>query len=254
MVFKVAPRDVFNDANFIKNLAFLVKSIENGELKGIDVRIRGDEIYSPRFLEINPDDGGLRLSNNKVFNRETQEPLFVRRSINDRDPFPLFLETEDYEEFQVFNNDGTLHNDVKENFSQGGNVDLLVSSKDLFAYSFFLKGVARVALNSIPGVDKYNGGFLFDEEQYSSKGLLVAKDDEYITLKNKRLILKGGEPLTFRSPAEVSPDDLWPLEYSTDGESFERVFDERGQYREQFLNKEGELKLDKKKRSMDFDL
>lgn len=82
-------------------------------------------------------------------------------------------------------------------------------------------------------------GLFFDEEQYTEEGIKFTLEDDYFYLHNDNAMISlHGDELHFRSSATTDHSNLWPLEFSVNGEHYAPVFDGAGQYKLGFLNGE----------------
>lgn len=230
---KIAPRDIFNEANFLKNIALLVESIEDGSVPNIG--FSKIDLDHPDLFSIDESSGDWVLKHGTFFNLSTYEPLHIKRGLNARDPFPIFIETDDYEVYDIFDNDGSIHIDFIKFLGEPDQRSLQNGmSQPIFSRANFIKNVARLAMDSIPGVGKQLMGLLFDENDYTDNGLIIHHDEEYLYLFND-YFTRDGVPLTLRSASDKNRTNEWSLEVSMDGELFERVFTDLGEYDPIFL-------------------
>lgn len=107
---RVIPRDLFNESKLLKCIGQLVLHIQDGKVpKGLGV---AEEMFavsqceSGFEIEQADHDGSLRISNLNFF--LGGQRLEFRSLYNSRESYPLVLVLEDYEEIEVFHDDGTF--------------------------------------------------------------------------------------------------------------------------------------------------
>jgi hypothetical protein len=232
---KVAPRDIFNEANFIKNIAQLSQEVKNGALPGLGIFFNDDRPQSlTRWLSIDPSDGDFILNADMVniHHREDGATYSLKRPMNARSKNPIFFEDGEYGIHDIFSDDGTLSSDTQDLFSEGPAIPYHTPDPNrLFAYSLFLKGIGKLALNGIPMVDTPLPGLFFDEKGYTEHGIPFEEEDGYFYLDDDiSLVSLFEQSVQLRAPNQVTTGNAWPLEFSLDGKTFQPVFDSQGQY------------------------
>jgi hypothetical protein len=104
---RVIPRDLFNEASLLKCYGQLYLQLEKLDMEDC-LRHADDE----SLFQVEQDwaGGGLSLQNVTLVVRG--EPVQLLRPLNARDPYPLYAFTKDEEEIAVFNDDGSLDEDM----------------------------------------------------------------------------------------------------------------------------------------------
>lgn len=118
---RVIPRDLFNEANLLKcygQLALLIHDYKfptNPRLElepTLNVNDWGDETQDSSFRIEQDDDGGLCIVNLNLYVNDRLCSL--RRPLNARQSFPLYLSLFEWDEpILVFNDDGTFSAEMK---------------------------------------------------------------------------------------------------------------------------------------------
>lgn len=100
---RVIPRDLFNEANLLKNLGQLQLLIHDNRVDGIPFKVEFDG--QPFNIQQNPHDGSISVANYRVFLEG--EELLLYTPLNSRDRYPLLA---DYrgETYYLFNGKGEL--------------------------------------------------------------------------------------------------------------------------------------------------
>lgn len=98
---RVIPRDLFNDANLLKCYGQIYINLEP-----LDVDAKLVERGDMRGFHIERDDssGATFVANVHLIVRG--QPVRLERPMNSRQPYPLYMVTEDYEEITVFEQSG----------------------------------------------------------------------------------------------------------------------------------------------------
>lgn len=231
---KVAPRDIFNDANFLKNLAFLTVHMQTGSINGLECNISEDDILSPDFLAIDEGSGDLFAPYGSFYVAETGEQLNLGRPTNSREPFPLFFTDESEGIYDIFYDDGTLRGDIEEILTSDEPSRVNLDPRTIMAQSIAMKGIGKLALNIVDRMSVV-AGFGFDQEQYGPEGITLEMERGHFNLKNERLVTFNGQNVELRSPAITSDEDLWPLEFAIGDNSYARVYDKNGDFSPEFL-------------------
>lgn len=231
---KIAPRDIFNDANFYKNLSYVLNYMHSGIIRDLAFTSSPDSVLSPDYLTLNPEDGGLETPYGAFYHQETGDNWSLTRPMNSREAFPVYFTDENYEEVPVFDGTGMPSAETLEWFN--GETQATINQNDpvaIMAYSIALKGVGKLALLTIDNM-ACTSNLDFDEAQYSNDGLRFDKEGAYLYLEHDGLIQANGEPLQLRSPAITNDTDLWPLEFAIEG-TFSRVYNDDGELTPAFL-------------------
>ena len=102
---RIAPRDIFNEANFAKCVGQLTLLIHDHMLDGIAFE---HDIYGVHGLNFQLDEntGGLLLRNMFVV---CGESVTICRPLNSREAWPLFIEDKDGEHVEIFTDKGELN-------------------------------------------------------------------------------------------------------------------------------------------------
>ena len=115
---RVIPRDLFNEAKLLKCLAQLVLLIHDGRDKDgkptpSTLTASHNKEMSERFLiELEPQLNGLYSPNMTILNNGERLTLYT--NYNDKGIYPLLMFTDEYEEIEVFHDDGTLTDEFRE--------------------------------------------------------------------------------------------------------------------------------------------
>jgi hypothetical protein len=105
---RVIPRDLFNTSMLLKCIGQLVLLMLDNKLDGLT----HDETGEP-FM-IGEHEAGYFVENSITFTKiNNEETLFFGIPINSRNPYPLVC-VYDWEDIQVFNNDGTITEQFQE--------------------------------------------------------------------------------------------------------------------------------------------
>ena len=106
---RVIPRDLFNEGNLYKCIAQLYLQI--GHWPGVQF-VHADDTQ-PFIAAQNPDDGSLYLLNVDVTVHE--QKLELRRPLNSREPYPLWLmDDENGSDIEVFTSVGALTSEFEQ--------------------------------------------------------------------------------------------------------------------------------------------
>jgi hypothetical protein len=96
---RVAPRDLFNEANLLKCLGTLWIATDNAE--GVNFELEGD-----RILVEQDESGSIEVVNMPFMFNGQQVKL--TRPLNSRNPWPLYATTLSDDVLSVFNDDGKI--------------------------------------------------------------------------------------------------------------------------------------------------
>ena len=122
---RVFPRDLFNEAKFLKGLGRLTMLIED-ELCPLTydydrrhaVFPPDDTMYEVGLLvDQRPSDGGLECKNLKFF--DDGKLVKIYSMLNCRSPYNLVAESPEVGEIEVFNDDGSLTDEFKIEIGMG---------------------------------------------------------------------------------------------------------------------------------------
>lgn len=95
---RVLPRDIFNEANLLKCIGKLTLMIEDGLILWLSYHYDGE----PFVVCMHECDGSLYVANIQFIAHN--KTLDVRRPLNSREAWPLFINADDC--IDVFNDDG----------------------------------------------------------------------------------------------------------------------------------------------------
>ena len=95
---RVIPRDLFNESKLLKCMGRLVLLVHDGAVPGLDLWHDG----GPFNIVQDENDGSISVSNVHLSGMRLHTP------VNCREPWPLVLVTDDWEEIAVFEDDGQL--------------------------------------------------------------------------------------------------------------------------------------------------
>lgn len=93
---RVIPRDLFNEANLLKCYGQIFINLETVETPGIELEHDGE----PFDVQQDMGSGDLYVANVKLVVRGTAIMLY--RAFNSREPWPLYLTTENEDEVETF--------------------------------------------------------------------------------------------------------------------------------------------------------
>ena len=107
--YKIAPRDLFNEANFMKCIGQLTLIMHDTYLPSIKFE---HDIYRDHGVTFELDEytGGLVLHNMFVVRGER---VTICRPLNSREPWPIYIESDD-DYISIFTNDGVLSEEFKQ--------------------------------------------------------------------------------------------------------------------------------------------
>lgn len=107
---RVAPRDIFNEANFMKCIGKLTLIMHDTGLEGITFN---QDDYAEFGLPMGLDEytGGLVVHGMFVAHGKF---LSIHRPINSREPWPVFIEDDDGDSIGIFTDDGELSEEFKQ--------------------------------------------------------------------------------------------------------------------------------------------
>lgn len=108
---RVAPRDLFNEANFLKCLGQLSLDVHEGFLP--EIYFDEDEYLDHGSQLTQDEDGNLVLESPLFRFKCGDEELFLYRKLNSRDPWPLMTIDHDGDAIPVFNHDGKVSGEFK---------------------------------------------------------------------------------------------------------------------------------------------
>mgnify|MGYP001209841460 CR=1 FL=1 len=228
---RVAPKDIFSEANFLKNIAQMILLIEQGKITGVT--------YNRGFDPANLPFGSLEHSEEHILTEplfthtKTATPLELVRPRYSKEPWPIYATNDDYEEFYVFNDDGTLKDEFAHQYCDNRDIqDIEGESGLLFNVASFLKCLGKLALNSIPFVDVEYENLWFDEEGYSQENFGFVIENGY--LKPIQKYIKAYDNyLDLIVPLDA--DSVWPLLVMHNDGRITPVFSHDGKYTEEFF-------------------
>lgn len=97
------PRDLFNEANLLKCYGKIYLELERLGLRGVELVHAGAE---PFMAAQDASDGSTYLANVQLMVGGTE--IHLRRPLNSRDAWPLYAQTFDGEEIDVFDGAGNF--------------------------------------------------------------------------------------------------------------------------------------------------
>lgn len=117
---RVIPRDLFNEGNLLKCYGALYIALDSGPnmTRAREARAELVDLFDrdePFKIVMDESDGSLSIANVRFMVGGRHVPL--RRPLNSREPYPLWADNpfnDEFETFEVFNDDGTLHEDMIE--------------------------------------------------------------------------------------------------------------------------------------------
>lgn len=231
---KIAPRDIFNDANYYKNLAYLLEFMEKGVIQGLDFQCAETTVLNRPFAQIDDASGDLVSPYGAFSLAGSGENLTLVRPVNSRESFPVYFETEDYSVYDVFHEGPNPSLELGEICEPGvpsstGGID----PADVMARSVALKCVAKLALLT---VDKMTAtaNISFDNDMYDDVDVQFEKDGGYLDINSHQYFTQNQSPLYLRSPSRVSDSEPWPLEFSVDGRDYRPVYQNSGELSQEF--------------------
>ena len=228
---RVAPRDMFSEANFLKCLAQMVKLIESGELK--NVTFSGN--FAPEHLPFDMDgsSGDLMLDGDMFCVASSGEPITLFRGSYSKQSWPIHWIDDDEEEYFIFNDDGSLSVEFLERLGEGQITQEVGGQSELmFCTANLLKCMAKLSLDSIPGVNLQFKKMWFNEKLYASQNLSFKEIDGYL-ISEPGYFEANGEPLQLA--AKLNSKSIWPMVILRGNVELLTVFDENGEYTSEFL-------------------
>jgi hypothetical protein len=115
---RVIPRDLFNESKLLKCWGQLSLLIHEGRGIRWPLRVENENTEERGFvIDLDHGYGGLFVHNLSLWMGE--RPFYLYVPINSREPYPLLLVDEDTdEEHTVFNEDGSLSNEIQAFFDK----------------------------------------------------------------------------------------------------------------------------------------
>lgn len=107
---RVVPRDLFNESNLLKCLGHIALGIHDGKLPGL--RLLSEDFDSGFVVEQRSSTGEFYCPEFQLYNPHVGM-LYHAQPLNSREPYALFLFDDQDEEYAVFNDDGSLHDDMR---------------------------------------------------------------------------------------------------------------------------------------------
>lgn len=206
---RVAPRDIFNEANFLNNLAQLVEAVESGRVRGVDVT-DFDWCRRDTFVD-DPDNYEWILAPGVIDIQAAGDGGRLVRTINTRYRWPMRLVNDDWDEWDVFNDDGSISEGFSRLVEGSPAIEPCVTSQELRSAANFMKCFGAVALNSIPGVNEEWPGYGFDEDAFMDTRWGVERTQRHWVLQGD-LVTRDGAALQMRAPRQSADNHSWPLE------------------------------------------
>ena len=113
---RVIPRDLFNESKLLKcvgQLALLIHDGRDKDGRKTPERLKAEQDGGEFRIDQRQADGGLFIAKGLRFKVKSLV-LDLYSAYNCKGSYPLICMTEDYEEIEVFNEDGTLTDDFCE--------------------------------------------------------------------------------------------------------------------------------------------
>lgn len=121
--FRVIPRDLFNEGNLLKCLGRLYLNLEIANYPFIGLEHDGQAFQ----IEQSDEDGSLCAVNVRL--RIYDRLYLLRRPLNSREPWPLYLSDPD-REIAVFNQDGRFADEMVNFLESGTGIPKNFSAKE----------------------------------------------------------------------------------------------------------------------------
>lgn len=227
----VAPRDIFNRANFEFNIATLMRAVQCNVVPNIVFdSLLYEEVGVLTVMDCGND---LELSPCLFYKRSRMEPLVLKRGLNSRNRFSLYLELEDYECIDVFTAKGELSLEFSDYIGEP-HIDEPVEIGDCFtaaaSQANYLKLIGKVALSSVNGVLV---NVDFDQDRYSTEDIDVSVSCGYYEIEND-LFSVNGQSLCLSLDVQLTAGNFLVF-WDIDNENYYKVFDEEGKFTDDFL-------------------
>lgn len=227
----VAPRDVFNRANFEFNIATLMRAVQCNVISNI---MFDSLLYEEDGIRTVMDcDNDLELSPSLFYKRDTMEPLVLKRGSNSRERFTLYLQLENDEVIDVFTGSGELSLEFTDYIGESDAVET-VEIGDCFtaaaSQANYLKWIGKVALNSVNGVLV---NVHFDQETYKTEDIVVTSAFGYNDILNDMFSFEGRELCLSMEHGRTAGSFL--VFWDESDREYYKVFDEKGKFTDDFL-------------------
>lgn len=227
----VAPRDIFNRANFEFNIAKLIRAVQCNVIDNIDFN---SVLYENIGLPVEVDvENCMYLDSGLFCIRSTQEPLLLKRGSNSRSRYSLYIELESYDTIDVFTSTGDISCEFIEYI---GKSDASSTSSDSDSFTAaaskanFLKLIGKVALHSVNEVLE---NVCFDEDRYKKEDLLVKVEFGYYEIQKKIFTVDGADLcLSLHKSLTVGNHLVF---WHEDKREYYKVFDEEGKFTDDFF-------------------
>lgn len=225
---RTAPRDVFNEANFLKCIARILELINLGKLRNIKFQANS---LQDNWVVFEQDLSSGDLVVGGLFVRASDgEPITLSRNLNTRDPWPLYIQTEEWEVYDVFTSNGEASSEIEEYLGEGDNHPTPESiQSEIYDQAMYMKANGKLALLCIDEVLPKE--LTFDEELYATNGMSIICRAGWCDTKAVFFKFKG-KPLVTRRAMCTSHDWLLTTEHPTKGVT--TVFDSEGNICEHF--------------------
>lgn len=227
----VAPRDIFNRANFEFNITTLMRAVQCNVVSNI---VFDAELYKEVGIQSSVDcENNMELLPCLFYKRSTMEPLLLKRGSNSRERYTLYLELEDDEVIDVFTSNGELSLEFNDYLGECDTPESL-QSNDCFTAAAsranFLKLVGKVALNS---VNEVLVGLEFDQERYATEDIVVSTSYGYYEIQND-LFSVNGQSLCLSLDVHLTVGNFLVF-WDVEDENYYKVFNEEGKFTDDFL-------------------
>lgn len=119
---RVIPRDLFNEANLLKCYGRIYLELERLPNVGAELLFPGEGTGEAFVVEQDEADGSIYLANVHFMIRGTSYPM--RRPLNSRDNYPLYITLDDYQDpIRVFNELGHFSQEMRAFLLDGQDTD-----------------------------------------------------------------------------------------------------------------------------------
>lgn len=110
---RVLPRDLFNEANLLKCLG-QVSLLLHDRGKDGDPRLIHWTVRPGFDIQMDMSDGSIFCSNLTLHRPNDRHMYYIRRVLNSRDPWPIYLITADDDTLHILDDDGQFSPQFKE--------------------------------------------------------------------------------------------------------------------------------------------
>jgi hypothetical protein len=225
---RIAPRDVFNEANFLKCIGQITHFIEAGTLKNVSFN---HQLFNNDWVKFELDsDGELILKEHLFYRASDGEAINLSRNVNARGEWPILLVTEEWEYIDIFDSKGEISLEFEEWLGEGTSSEHNIS-QSIFGHATLMKCMGKLAFSVTENLFKH---LSFDQDTYGQKGVEISLECGYFTPTRNLFTLKG-EAIEFSRHSGAS--DTWLMTYwDKENSTYERVFDASAKLTDKFLH------------------